>query len=142
MAGKNVLSNCDSLTEDSIGLYFINGNCTPPTDVGCKKVDYPSCTHDINAVVLFVKDGNFRLNANRKFYGLIFNYDSHPTATPDYDITINGTASVFGAMVANYELGKSNGTYNAVYDADVMNTIQTGKQFARIYKIPGSWRDW
>ena len=53
-----------------------------------------------------------------------------------------GTASVFGAMVANYELGKSNGTYNAVYDADVMNTIQTGEPFARIHKIPGSWRDW
>ena len=51
-------------------------------------------------------------------------------------------ASVFGAMVANYELGKSNGTYNAVYDADVMNTIQTGEPFARIHKIPGSWRDW
>jgi len=142
MAGENVFSNCDSLTEDSIGLYFINGNCTPPADVGCKKVDYPSCTHDINAVVLFVKDGNFRLNANRNFYGLVFNYDSNPAATPDYDITINGTATVFGAMVANYELGKSNGTYNAVYDADVMNTIQTGEPFARIYKIPGSWRDW
>jgi hypothetical protein len=142
MAGKNVFSNCDSLTVDSIGLYFINGDCTPPADVGCKKTDYPSCTHDINAVVLFVKDGNFRLNANRKFYGLVFNYDSYPDATPNYDITINGTATVFGAMVANYQLGKSNGTYNAVYDADVMNTIQTGEPFAKVYKIPGSWRDW
>ena len=55
--------------------------------------------------------------------------------------TTNPTGAI-KQVRANYELGKSNGTYNAVYDADVMNTIQTGEPFARIHKIPGSWRDW
>lgn len=142
MAGENVYANCNSLSADSAGLYFIEGDCVPSSDVGCKVADYPACTHTLNTVVLFIKDGNFRLNANRKFYGLVFNYDSNPAAAPDYDITINGTATLFGAMVANYELGKSNGTYNAVYDAEVMDDIQTGLPFSRIYKIPGSWRDW
>jgi len=59
-----------------------------------------------------------------------------------YDIKLNGGATVYGALVSNYQLGQSNGTYNAVYDSTVLQNISTGSAFSYIARVPGSWRDW
>lgn len=135
-----IITNCNQLNASSEGTYFITGDCTISSDVGHKTGSGNNL--DINTVILFVDNGNFRLNANNNFYGLVFAHDTDPASSPDYDITINGTATLHGAMVADYELGKSNGTYNAVYDADVMSDLENDDAFMNIFKVPGSWRDW
>ncbi len=128
--GRSVLANCSSLNTASSGLYIVKGNCTPSGDVGTTA----------NPVVLVVWNGDLTLNANRNFYGLVFAYvDAGVTG---YDIKLNGGATVHGALVSNYQLGQSNGTYNAVYDATVLQNISQGSAFSYIARVPGSWRDW
>lgn len=128
--GRSVITDCSSLDTSSSGLYIVKGNCTPSGDVGSTA----------NPVVLVVWNGNLTLNANRNFYGLVFAYaDAGATG---FDIKLNGGATVYGALVSNYQLGQSNGTYNAVYDSTVLQNISTGSAFSYIARVPGSWRDW
>lgn len=126
----NGLADCSSLNTGSKEIYIVRGNCNPPGDVG--SADTP--------VVLLVVNGDLTLNANKNIYGLVFAYAENP-ATATYDITLNGNATVYGALVANYELGNSNGTYNAVYDADVLSKLKNQVN-SIIALVPGSWRDW
>ena len=47
-----------------------------------------------------------------------------------------------GALAANFELGKANGTYDAKYDEAALSNIRTGAAFQTLKQVPGSWRDW
>ncbi len=128
---KAILSGCSSLNASSTGFYIVDGECKPSGTVGSAAAP----------VVVLLRNGDLVLGANIKLHGLLFAYDSDP-ATLDYDIKMNGTASVNGALISNYPPGKANGTYNAVYDPAALNTIQIGQQFITVSRIPGSWRDW
>ena len=92
-------------------------------------------------VVLIIKDGSLTINGNRQLYGLVFAYSSHP-ATATTDIKLTGGAIVNGALAANFELGKANGTYDAKYDEAALSNIRTGAAFQTLKQVPGSWRDW
>ncbi len=125
------LANCNNLTTASNGIYVVKGDCTV-SNVGTR--DKP--------VILLVVNGNFTMNANSKVYGIVFAYtDAKNTDTVPYDIKINGTATLYGAMVANYKLGNSNGSYNAVYDAEALANLPTTVR-SIVATVPGSWRDW
>lgn len=125
------LANCDDLTTASNGIYVINGACTV-NDVGTR--DAP--------VILLVVNGDFTMNANSEVYGIAFAYtDAANIETVPYDIKINGTATLYGALVANYKLGNSNGSYKAVYDAEALGNLPTTVR-SIVATVPGSWRDW
>ena len=77
----------------------------------------------------------------RLVYGVVFAYtDAADINNVPYDISINGTATLHGALVANYKLGNSNGSYNAVYDAEALKNLpNTVKSITAT--VPGSWQD-
>lgn len=129
---EHLLTNCSTLNVASSGIYVIEGNCTPPGDVGTR--DKP--------VILLVVNGDLTLNANKEIYGLVFAYtDAANVNTVTYDIKLNGGATIYGALVANYKLGNSNGTYNAVYDAETLGNLPESVG-SIVATVPGSWRDW
>ncbi len=129
---KAILSGCGSLGPTSTGFYIVDGDCTPSGTLGSAAAP----------VVVLVRDGDVTLGANINIYGVLFAYDSDPDDVTDFDLNMNGTASVNGALVANYSPGKANGTYNAVFDATAMANVQSGPAFAVVARVPGSWRDW
>lgn len=129
---KAILTSCNTLNSNSTGFYIVDGACNPSGTVGSQN----------NPVVLLVRNGDITMNGNMNIYGLVFTYDSAPATAPNYDVKLNGGATVHGALVANHQVGTTNGTYNAVYDADALSNIQNGQQFAIVAKIPGSWKDW
>ena len=93
-------------------------------------------------VILLVVNGSFTMNANKNIYGIIFTYtDSASPGTVTYDVMLNGGATIYGALVSNFKLGNSNGTYNAVYDAETLSNLSNSVE-SIVSTIPGSWRDW
>lgn len=127
-----VLPNCSSLSSSSTGLYIIDGNCNPAGTIGSQAAP----------VVLLIRNGNITMNGNMVIYGLVFSYDSAPGSAPNYDFKMTGGATVYGAVVSNHQVGNSNGTYNAVYDAAALSNIQNTAPFNTLVRVPGSWRDW
>lgn len=128
---KAKLNGCTSLSSASHGFYIVDGDCNAG-NIGTR--DAP--------VVLLLRNGNLTINGNNKIYGIVFAYDSYPNAAPSYDLKMTGGATVWGSLIANYQVGNANGTYNAVYDATTLSNIENGQDFVSIYKVPGSWRDW
>ena len=127
-----VLTSCSSLNSSSTGLYIIDGNCNPAGTIGSEAAP----------VVLLIRNGNITMNGNMVIYGLVFSYDSAPASAPNYDFKMTGGATVYGAVVSNHQVGNSNGTYNAVYDAAALSNIQNTAPFNTLVRVPGSWRDW
>ncbi len=125
------LTSCASLGPASTGLIIVDGECKPSGDVGSTAAP----------VVLIVRNGDLTVNGNQKLYGLVFAYSSAP-ASATTDVKLTGGAIVNGALVANYQLGHANGTYDARYDAAVLSNIENGAAYQVISLIPGSWRDW
>ena len=82
------------------------------------------------------------MNGNMVISGLVFSYDSAPASAPNYDVKMTGGATVNGAIVSNHQVGNSNGTYNAVYNAKALSNIQNSAAFNKLRRVPGSWRDW
>lgn len=127
-----ILPNCDSLSTASQGLIIVDGDCKPGSTIGSKNAP----------VVLIVRNGNLTINGNSAIYGLVFAYSSDPS-NANTDISLKGGAVVHGALVANYQLGKTaNGTFDAKYDQTVLSNITNGAAFQSINLVPGSWRDW
>lgn len=127
-----VLTSCNSLNSSSTGLYIIDGNCNPAGTIGSQAAP----------VVLLIRNGNITMNGNMAIYGLVFSYDSAPASAPNYDFKMTGGATINGAIVSNHQVGNSNGTYNAVYDAAALSNIQNTAPFNTLVRVPGSWRDW
>lgn len=127
-----VLTSCSSLNSSSTGLYIIDGNCNPAGTIGSEAAP----------VVLLIRNGNITMNGNMVIYGLVFSYDSAPASAPNYDFKMTGGATVYGAVVSNHQVGNSNGTYNAVYDAAALSNIQNTAPLNTLVRVPGSWRDW
>lgn len=125
------LTDCSSLGPTSTGLIIVDGDCKPSANVGSAA----------SPVILIVRNGNLAVNGNTVLYGLVFAYSSDPAAATT-DVKLNGGAIVHGAMVSNYQLGNSNGTYDAKFDASVLSNISNGASFQIVTQVPGSWRDW
>ena len=127
-----ILNGCGSLNSSSTGFYIIDGPCNPSGTVGSEAAP----------VVLLIRNGNITMNGNMTIYGLVFSYDSDPGSAPNYDFKMTGGATVNGAVVSNHQVGNSNGTYNAVYNAAALGNIQNTGPFNTLVRVPGSWRDW
>ncbi|GAB3229814.1 PilX N-terminal domain-containing pilus assembly protein [Pseudaeromonas pectinilytica] len=130
---KALLTNCDTLNTSSSGFYIVDGTCRPNGTVGSRT----------KPVVLLIRNSDLDMVANTQVFGIVFSYDSHPEVAPTYDLKMNGTATIWGSLIANYEVDNAKGTFNAVYDAATLSNIQNNNQdFVSLYKVPGSWRDW
>ncbi|WP_116475055.1 pilus assembly PilX N-terminal domain-containing protein [Zobellella maritima] len=104
-------------------------------------------------VILLVKDSSVVMNANSKFYGLLFSYDSNPSDASSYNIKVNGGAEFYGSLLANHDsVTLANGNFGFIYSEDIIcdfsgcdsSSLGSGSSnpFISLGVIPGSWKDW
>lgn len=132
---STVISDCSNLS-NAKGIVWVNTgiNCTVSGSNGS----------ETNPLILVVEKGNFTMNANATFYGLLFAFG------PDGDagtITANGGAKFYGAMLSNdtTTMGINiNGTFHMVYNPAAMQALEDpGNIGTRIVtRLPSSWTDY
>lgn len=131
------LPNCSSLNSSSRGIYWVTGDCQASGNIGS-----PS-----NPVILVVQPGNgqsgeIRLNGGEQFYGIMFAFD--PAGNPG-DVNLNGGAKVHGTVLTNDTTvaGQTiNGTFDLVYNSNLLLSVSNSPATRGIAKIPGSWSDY
>jgi len=126
------LADCTTLGLASLGLIWVDGDCT----INAGKVVASSGA----PVILVVTDGNITMNGGAIINGIVFSFRK-PGTVSDFDLSMIGGALVNGVVASNHPVGLSSGTYNAVYDANVLAQIEAHDAFQRIARVPGSWRD-
>jgi hypothetical protein len=142
-AQARIVADCSNLV-GLTGTVWVTNDCTIPSNTVVGSADAP--------LQLIVESGDFTMNANSTFYGLLFAFG--PPALPYVstapldagDITANGGAKFYGSMISNdtVTMGVTiNGTFDMVYLKDVMDKISNpaNTQFKTMARIPGSWAD-
>lgn len=125
-----ILPDCSSLNAASTGLIWVEGNCdVPSAQIGT--ADDP--------VALVVHNGNIKMNANTRFYGMLFAFDNDDVT--EYDMAMNGGAVIHGAVMANQQPDLSNGTLMVHYHLEVLSNIVNNDNFRRVHRVGGSWSD-
>ncbi len=126
------LTSCDSLGPGTLGLIWVDGSCSINANAVVGSPDDP--------VILVVSDGDITMNGGAVLNGILFSFRK-PGTLLDFELNMVGGAQVNGVVASNHQVGHSNGTYNAVYDADVLAQIMQHDAFKRVARVPGSWRD-
>ncbi|GGD66395.1 hypothetical protein [Lacimicrobium alkaliphilum] len=127
------LVDCSTLSAGSVGLIWVDGQCTLNAGNVVGSADAP--------VILIVSDGDISMKGGARVFGILFSFRKSETLA-DFEIDMTGNAVVVGAVVSNHPVGHANGSYKAVYGADVLQSIEQHQAFKRIGRIPGSWRDY
>ncbi len=126
------LTGCSSLGPSSVGMIWVDGNCTLNSNVVVGSVADP--------VILIVTDGDLTMNGGSMINGMLFSFRK-PTTLADFEMNMIGGARVNGIVASNHPVGHSNGTYNSVFDVDVLEGLAQNDAFLRVAIVPGSWRD-
>jgi hypothetical protein len=126
------LADCSTLGLGSVGLIWVDGDCTLNANTVVGSTSAP--------VILVVTDGDLTMNGGAEINGIVFSFRK-PATFADFAISMIGGARVNGVVASNHPVGQSNGTYNAVYDSEVLAQIQAHDAFQRIARVPGSWKD-
>ncbi|MDM7860815.1 hypothetical protein QTP81_09430 [Alteromonas sp. ASW11-36] len=127
-----IINDCNLLNAASEGLIWMDGPCTLNAGTIVGSVADP--------VILIVTDGDITMNGGAEINGMVFSFRK-PGVVADFEINMIGGALVNGVVASNHPVGHSNGTYNSVYDADVLAQLELNDTFQRVARIPGSWRD-
>lgn len=126
------LPDCSTLGAASNGLIWVDGDCSLNANVIVGSVSDP--------VILIVTDGDLTMNGGATINGIVFSFRK-PGVIADFEINMIGGARVNGVVASNHPVGQANGTYNSVYDADVLAQLKVNDAFMRVARVPGSWRD-
>ncbi|PSJ42684.1 hypothetical protein C7H85_17035 [Zobellella endophytica] len=136
-----IVANCSDVIPPGFFIVDGGGECDLK-DVGSS----PTAP-----AIILVKDANLKANGGDKFYGLVFSFDSNLGDAAVYNISLNGGAQVFGAIATNHGGDNLNGTFDVVYDSQVICAFSDcdasgggggGSSTLTIRTIPGSWKDW
>jgi hypothetical protein len=146
-AQATVVSNCNNLA-GLTGTVWVTGDCTIPSGTTVGSAIAPlQLIVESNGVT-----GDFTMNANSTFYGLLFAF-GRPTfpyvesaALNAGAIKANGGAKFYGAMISNDTTNMGleiNGTFDMVYSKSVMETLANSPSsaFKTMARIPSSWAD-
>lgn len=129
---KFQLLDCQSLDQNSIGLIWVTGTC----NIGlAKKIAKKS-----QPLILIVTDGNLKLDKAAIIYGLVLSFKP-PNSTLDTYIDMNAGAFIEGALASNHSLGDNNETTRVVYNAGLLQMLQSQTELLDVARVPGSWRD-
>ncbi|MGH8530669.1 MAG: pilus assembly PilX family protein [Nevskiales bacterium] len=119
------VNNCDSLNNDSVGLFWVNGNCQLNGNIG---------TLDRPAVI--IAEGNLNIVPNTDFYGVVY-------------LRGNGVKSIIGPSNTNRPILRgavlsegpvaATGNINLVHDYDVIR--RAGYKAGRFVPMAGGWFD-
>ncbi len=129
---QEIYTNCNALGPNSVGLIWIDGDCSLNSNVVVGSAADP--------VILVVTDGDLTMNGGAQINGMVFSFRK-PSTVADFELNMIGGARVNGVVASNHPVGHANGTYNSVYDADVLEGLQENDAFQRVAIVPGSWRD-
>ncbi|GAA4874007.1 pilus assembly PilX family protein [Ferrimonas pelagia] len=124
----HILADCSTLDAGSSGVFMVEGDC-----------DVNGIGTAAAPVVLFVRDGNLKINGNDESYGFFFSLETSESGVAQ--LQANGTATVYGALMANHNNVKiSSGNFGVTWDAEVSEAIAS-PPFPVLTMVPGSWRD-
>ena len=124
-----VIADCSGLNTSSSGLYWVTGNCTPPGDVG-----------SFASPVTVIVEGSSKINSNNYFFGMLFAFSTNPAAMLSLDL--NGTPTLYGAIMTNANISLSNGNYKMRFDVNVLKNMALNPAARGLVKLPGSWADY
>src|SRR5690554_3737625 len=129
-SATQIVNNCDSIGPHSTGLIWVVGTCSPSVNIGSAE----------NPVALVIQNGNLAINGNTVVNGLVFAFKTAGD-TGDYDVKLNGGATINGAVMANFDPNLSNGTLVVRYHEEILTNLVTNDAFKRVTRVGGSWRD-
>jgi hypothetical protein len=120
------LSSCDSLNEDSAGIYWISGpSCDIPTNTTVGSVDAP----------VFLISAAADTQVHGSLFGILFVTDAE---NPAAEFSGNGKGTIYGAAVMDAEMDHFNGTFQIVYLDNVVNkALESGGAGG----VQGGWTD-
>ena len=132
--GMQIVNSCAGLGPTSSGNIWVDGTCDvkTATDETIGSPDTP---------VFLVVDGDFQANGGGNLgatvYGIVFITNaSNPAGSSD--LSMNGGAEVYGAVLVDHDVDRMNGNFAIVYDEDIINGAT---QNAALAPIPGGWSD-
>lgn len=121
-----IISNCTGLATKPPGRYWVTGECSIGADnIGSRTSPY----------VLIIDGAALHLNGNGSFWGLIYSRGTADSAP----IELNGGFTLYGALISDHNIEQVNGTFKAVYDADVL--LRAGQQTGGFSRLSGGWID-
>ncbi|GAA0858021.1 hypothetical protein [Aliiglaciecola litoralis] len=125
-----ILTSCDSLTTDSKGLIWIEGNCSLPLGLQLGSLEQP--------ILLVIKDGQLILPSNAEIYGLMILFRQQNQLV---EIDVIDNATVYGSVMSNTALRFVRDRLLIIYDGDLLTRLQGQRLMRRVVPITGSWRD-
>lgn len=121
-----IISNCTGLAAKPPGRYWVTGECSIGADnIGSRTSPY----------VLIIDGAALHLNGNGSFWGFIYSRGTAGSAP----IELNGGFTLYGALISDHNIEQVNGTFNSVYDADVL--LRAGQQTGGFSRLSGGWID-
>jgi Tfp pilus assembly protein PilX len=125
-------SSCAGLNVASVGLIWVDGPCSinAGTIIGSAA----------NPVIVIVTNNDITMNGGAILNGMLLSFRK-PGDVSDFEINMIGGAAVNGLVASNHQVGNSNGTFNAIFDADILAQLEANDAFKRVARVPGSWRD-
>lgn len=123
-----LIDDCSSLDENSAGAYWVTGAaCVINANTIVGSAEHPVTL--ISAATLT------QLNSGAELYGMLFLTDTEDESAA---FSTTGNATIYGSVVSDGVAGNLNGTFQVVYDEDVVaDASLTGGLGA----IAGSWTD-
>ncbi len=119
---STVLADCTGLTGASSGLFWVTGNCDIGKPIGSAE-----------APAIIVVEGNFTMNSNDNFYGLIYMKGTG-------GVSLVGGPTLWGGIVSDHDIDIGAGNYTVRY-RDLSNIIHQGNNTGGFAKVPGGWLD-
>jgi len=127
--GVQVIDDCDELGPDSRGTIWVDGSVDTckitATDIGSP--EWP--------VFLISAANLFSLGGNANVYGVLFVTDVEGR-NGEYEST--GTNTLYGAAIIDGYIGKFSGTYQVVWNDDLIDRATKTGSLGKIY---GGWTD-
>jgi len=128
-----IISDCDSLDENSFGLYWVTGSvCRVNSNTVVGSPDAP--------VLLVSAATTTRFNGGANFYGVLFVTDVEDANAELFSIGVN---TVYGSVINDATLGSYQGTFQVVWAEDVSDKAGNSTGLGSVL---GGWsdfhRDW
>lgn len=122
------LADCSNIVADTSGftsstIVAVSGGCSIPAD---------SIIGSRAAPLILVVNGLLKINANADFYGIALGLN---------DVSLNGTATIHGSLLAEDSTKLTNGGYTQVYDPFVLTSITEDLESFGLAKQKYSWTD-